>query len=140
MLSPRQLRTVVFMLSGSVHATQVNFDGYQFPFKIEVVGRSGQSQGQVIFHGRQMNNIACLENADAFVINGGYSAVSEMFALRKPTFVLPVPGHAEQFVNACLISDFKLGFTVTKTEVLNRLLRMYHQDRWDGLAAAAPCF
>lgn len=139
-LSPRQIRTVVFMLSGSIHASQVTFDDYQFPFKIDVVGRAGQSQGQVVFHGRQMNNAAFLERADAFVINGGYSAVSECFALRKPTFVLPVPGHAEQFVNASLIEDFGLGFAVNEAEVLSRLREMYQKDQWDTRCLPPPAF
>ena len=131
-LSPRQLRKVVFMLSGSVHASQIHFNDHQFPFAIEVVGRSGQSQGNVTFHGRQMNNTALLASADALVINGGYSALSECFAFRKPTFVLPVPGHAEQFVNASLASDFGLGFAVTEQDVLDRLLEMHQKDRWMG--------
>jgi len=129
-LSPRQIRTVVFMLSGSIHATEVKFEGYDFPYRIEVVGREGQSRGQVMFHGRQMNNMGFLERADAFVINGGYSAVSECFALRKPTFVLPVPGHAEQYVNASLVEDMGLGFRVNEAEVLKRLQSMYREDRW----------
>ena len=139
-LSPRQVRTVVFMLSGSIHASRVTFDGYQFPFNIEVVGRGGQSRDRVIFHGRQLNNAALLERADVLVINGGYSAVSESFALRKPTFVLPVSGHAEQFVNASLIEDFGLGFAVTEANVLNRMLEMYQSDRWGTLSLPPPAF
>lgn len=131
-LTPRQLRTVVFMLSGSVHATQVNFDGRKFPFAVEVVGRAGESRGNVTFHGRQMNNLALLASADAFVINGGYSALSEAFAFRKPTFVLPVPGHAEQFVNASLADDLGLGFKVNEKNLLDKLLEMHRQDSWIG--------
>jgi UDP:flavonoid glycosyltransferase YjiC (YdhE family) len=139
-LSPRELRTVVFMLSGSIHASQVTFEGYRFPFQVDVVGRTGQSQGQVTYHGRQMNNLTYLERADAFVINGGYSAVSECFALRKPVWVLPVPGHAEQFVNASLVEDFGLGFRGNEAGVLNRLLEVHQQDRWGGLRLPLPAF
>jgi len=139
-LSPRQLRKVVFMLSGSVHATKVNFNGHQFPFAIEVVGRSGESDGNVTFHGRQMNTSALLAGADALVINGGYSALSESLALRKPTFVLPVPGHAEQFVNASLAFDLGLGFSVKEQNVLDRLLEMHRQDCWIGRKPMPPTF
>ena len=139
-LSPQQLRTVVFMLSGSVHATQVNFDGRQFPFAVEVVGRAGESRGNVTFHGRQMDNTALLARADALVINGGYSALSEAFAFRKPTFVLPVPGHAEQFVNASLAADLGLGFRVTEGDVLDRLLEMHRQNSWTGRRPMPPAF
>ncbi len=139
-LSPRELRRVVFMLSGSVHATQVNFNGRQFPFAVEVVGRSGESHGNVTFHGRQLNNATLLASADALVINGGYSALSESFAFRKPTFVLPVPGHAEQFINASLASDLGLGFSVTEQDVLDRLLEMHRQDCWIGRKPMPPAF
>jgi UDP:flavonoid glycosyltransferase YjiC (YdhE family) len=138
--TPRQLRSVVFMLSGSVHASAICFDRHQFPFKVEVVGRAGESRGNVTFHGRLMDNTGLLARADALVINAGYSAVSEAFALRKPVFVVPVPGHAEQFVNACLVSDLGLGFKATETDVLDQLLNMYEQDTWIGLKPSSAEF
>jgi UDP:flavonoid glycosyltransferase YjiC (YdhE family) len=131
--SPRQIKTVVFMLSGSVHASHVPFERYPFPFSVEVVGRSGESGKNLTFHGRVMNNEALLSKADVLVINGGYSALSEAIALRKRTFVIPVPGHAEQFVNACLAADLGLGSVATENDVLDQLLEMYRQDRWTNL-------
>jgi UDP:flavonoid glycosyltransferase YjiC (YdhE family) len=74
------------------------------------------------------------------VINGGYSAVSEAFALRKPVFVVPVPGHAEQFVNACLVRDLGLGFVANERDVIRQLLNMYEQDRWLGLKPQPAAF
>src|SRR5439155_9296538 len=127
--SPRSLRTVVFMLSGSVHASNITFDR-PLPFKVEVVGIPGESHGNVVYHGRQMNNIEILRRADALVINGGYSAVSEAFVLGKPCFVVPVSGHAEQFVNAALVRDLGLGFMAEEQTVLAQILQMYEQDRW----------
>ncbi len=138
--TPGQLRTVVFMLSGSVHASRIAFDGREFPFAIEVVGRSGDSRDGVTFHGRRLDNAGVLARADALVINGGYSALSEAFALRKPTFVVPVPGHAEQFVNACLAEDLGLGFRVTADTVLDRLEAMWRANRWIGLHEAPAAF
>jgi hypothetical protein len=131
--SPRQLKKVVFMLSGSVHASHIPFDGRDWPFEIEVVGRTGESRGKVKYLGRRMDNIELLARADALVINGGYSAVSEAFALRKPVFVVPVPGHAEQFVNARLANELGLGFVATEQDVLDQLQRMYEADRWIDL-------
>src|ERR1035438_3046023 len=49
-------------------ATQINFNDRQFPFAVEVVGRSGESHGNVTFYGRQMNNPALLARADVSVI------------------------------------------------------------------------
>ncbi len=138
--APRELRTVVFMLSGSVHASRIDFEQHQFPFQIEVVGRPGQSRPNVRFHGRQMDNTELLARADALVINGGYSAVSEAFVLRKPVFVIPVPGHAEQYINACLVRDLGLGFVATENDVLDQLLAMYKENRWAGLMPTRPQF
>ena len=139
-LSPRQIKNVVFMLSGSVHATLVNFDGRKFPFNVDVVGRAGNSRNNVTFHGLLMNNTALLARADALVINGGYSALSEAFAFRKPTFVLPVPGHAEQFINARLAADFGLGFHVTEASVLDLLMELHEKDSWLGRKPMPPKF
>jgi UDP:flavonoid glycosyltransferase YjiC (YdhE family) len=138
--SPRELRRVVFMLSGSVHASNIRFQGREIPFKIDVVGRPGESSDNVTFHGRQLDNVRLLAQADALVINGGYSAVSEAFVLRKPTFVVPVPGHAEQFVNARLVKKLGLGFIATEETVLDQLLAMHEQDRWVGLQPMPPTF
>jgi len=138
--SPREINTAVFMLSGSVHASDIQFDRHQIPFKVEVVGRPGRSSGNVTYHGRKMNNEEMLARADMLVINGGYSAVSEAFVLRKPVFVVPVPGHAEQFVNACLVRDLGLGFVATETDVLDQLLRMYQRDSWTGLKPRQSSF
>jgi UDP:flavonoid glycosyltransferase YjiC (YdhE family) len=140
MLSPRQVRTVVFMLSGSVHASNIPLDQRELPWKVEVVGRPGQSHGNVTYHGRLMNNAELLARADVLVINAGYSAVSEAFVLGKPVFVVPVPGHAEQFVNACLVRDLGLGFVATEQDVLDQLLKMHEQDRWIGLKERPAVF
>jgi UDP:flavonoid glycosyltransferase YjiC (YdhE family) len=131
--APRDLRSVIFMLSGSVHASNIDFDRHELPFRIEVVGRSGESRGNLTYHGRQMDNTHLLAGADALVINAGYSAVSEAFVLRKPVFVVPVPGHAEQSVNARLVQDLGLGFVATEQDVLPQLLSMYQQNHWSGL-------
>ena len=130
--TPRELKNVVFMLSGSTHATHVNFDNREFPFHVDVVGCEGRSHGNVKFHGRLMNNIEILARADALVINGGYSALSEAFALRKPTFVLPVPGHAEQFINSRLAFNLGLGFYVNESNLLDSLMQMYDKNSWIG--------
>lgn len=129
-LSPKDWNTVVFMLSGSVHASNISFDSAQLPFNVEVVGRDGESKGKVKYHGRLMNNLNVLARADALVMNGGYSAVSEAFQLGKPVFVIPVPGHAEQFINGCLVEDLGLGISTTETEVLPRIMAAHEQNRW----------
>jgi len=80
-----------------------------------------------------MDNVELLSQADALVINGGYSAVSEAFVLGKPVFVVPVSGHAEQFVNASLVRNLELGFVADEATVLDQLLTMYERDEWVGI-------
>ncbi len=137
---PRELRYVVFMLSGSIYASKINFEEHDLPFKIDVVGREGKSCRNVTFLGRRMDNAELLARADALVINGGYSAVSEAFALRKPVLVVPVPGHAEQFVNASLVRDMGLGYVATEQNVLDQLLAVHQANEWTDLKPLPASF
>jgi UDP:flavonoid glycosyltransferase YjiC (YdhE family) len=130
---PRQIRSMVFMLSGSIHATPIDFGNETFPFHIDVVGRPGLNTRNVTFHGQIMSNLPLLLKADALVVNGGFSAVGEALALRKPTFAIPVPGHAEQYVNARLLPDLGRGYVTDETSVMSLIDRLYRQDCWEGL-------
>ena len=130
---PRQIRSVVFMLSGSIFASEIPFGDGAIPFHIDVVGRSGPSRANVTYHGKLMNNVPLLMKADALVINAGFSAVSEAIALNKPTFVIPVPGHAEQFINARVLRDLGYGYIVTQETVMPMLLKLYERNEWEGL-------
>ena len=132
---PGEIKSVVFMLSGSIFASHIAFGDGQFPFHVDVVGREGESRGQITFHGRLMNNIELLGKADALVINGGFSAVSEAAALHKPTLVIPVPGHAEQWVNARALADLGGGYVTDEAGVLELVQRLYRLNRWEGLTA-----
>jgi hypothetical protein len=133
LVRPRQMKNILFMLSGSIHASTIAFDKFQFPFHIDVVGRSGESKGDVVFHGRLMNNIDLLLNADALVVNGGYSAFSEAVALGKPTIVIPVPGHAEQLVNARFVEQLGCGLIASDTTVMDTIEACYEANEWLGL-------
>lgn len=133
-VKPRDIQHIIFMLSGSIHASAISLEQSHFPFRIDVVGRAGESSGNVTYHGRLMDNLDLLMKADALVINGGYSAVSEAMALAKPTFVVPVPGHAEQWVNARLVRNMGRGFIASETDVMNRIGSMVEANNWSGLA------
>ena len=135
---PREMQNVVFMLSGSIFASAVPLDTFQEPFHIDVVGRNGASHERVTYHGRLMNNLELLMKADVLVINGGYSAVSEALALNKPTFVLPVAGHAEQYVNARLVADLGRGYLSSEERVMDDLLGHYQTNTWTGLCPPQP--
>jgi UDP:flavonoid glycosyltransferase YjiC (YdhE family) len=136
--SPREIKRVVFMLSGSAFASDVAFGRADFPFHVDVIGRRGENVGNVTFHGRLMENARFLAQADALVINGGFSAISEALALNKPTFVIPLQNHAEQYVNAHLLRDLGRGYVVDAPEVIDKLLQLYVTNRWDGLKPSTP--
>ena len=135
MPAPREVRRALFMLSGSIHASHVNLTGRDWPFAVDVVGREGPSAGQITYHGKLMNNIDLLRQADVLVINGGYSAVSEAMALNKPAFVIPVPGHAEQFVNARLMEEMGRGVVTDESRIVNHLLACWRENRWIGMGS-----
>jgi UDP-N-acetylglucosamine:LPS N-acetylglucosamine transferase len=135
---PRELKRVVFMLSGSSFASEIPFGRGDFPFHVDVVGQSGENVGNVTFHGRLMDNARFLAQADALVINGGFSAVSEALALNKPTFVIPLQNHAEQYVNAHLVRDLGRGYVVRAEEVIDKLLQLHATNRWDDLKPSTP--
>ena len=51
-------------------------------------------------YGKIKNNIELINNIDFCVVNGGYSALSELYWAKIPMIVVPVPNHAEQWTNA----------------------------------------
>ena len=101
------------MLSGSRFGSPVMFNRTDWPFDIDVVGRpaAGDLDGpaRIRFHGKLLDNKALVEKADLVVVNGGFSAVSESFSMRKPLVVIPVPNHAEQWINARTIEHLGSG-------------------------------
>lgn len=108
----KKAKRVVIMLSGSTFASPVILQR-SHPVNIDIVGRAApqnsSSKDNVVYHGKVMNTFPLLKDAELVVVNGGFSAVSEMFYLRKPMIVLPVPNHAEQWINARTIENMNLG-------------------------------
>lgn len=101
------------MLSGSVFGMPVTLENETFPVSIDVIGREAApgepARAGVTYHGKIADTLSILEDADLAVVNGGFSAVSEMFCMRKPMVVIPVPRHAEQWVNARTIERMGVG-------------------------------
>lgn len=108
----------VVMLSGSVFGTPVELNAPDYPIQIHVVGRPKPPQdspsGRVTYHGKVLDTLPIVQDADVAVVNGGFSAVSEMFFMRKPMVVVPVPNHAEQWVNARVIEHLGVGRLATE--------------------------
>jgi len=123
--SPAVARTpvncVLVMLSGSRFGSPIIFNRTDWPFEVEVVGRPApenwDGRGRIRFHGKLLDNKALVEKADLVVVNGGFSAVSESFSMRKPLVVIPVPNHAEQWINARTIEHLSVGMSAQETEL-----------------------
>jgi UDP:flavonoid glycosyltransferase YjiC (YdhE family) len=120
------------MLSGSVFGSPVVLKREEYPVKVDVVGREAPPgwpvPAGVTYHGKLMDNRELLRQADLVVVNGGFSAVSEVFNMRTPVVVVPVPRHAEQWLNARTIVHLGVGLSATEdglegamTEGLRRL-------------------
>lgn len=120
---PGPVRHVVIMLSGSVFSSKFELTRPGYDFQISVVGRPHDGKSTipegVTYHGRVRDVRKIVEDADLMVINGGFSAVSESYFLQKPTVVVPVPNHAEQWVNAATIHHLGVG-EIGSEETLER--------------------
>jgi Glycosyl transferase family 1 len=117
---------VLVMLSGSRFGSPVVFNRADWPFEIEVVGRPAPPNwdggaGRIRFHGKLIDNRALVEKADMVVVNGGFSAVSESFSMRKPLVVIPVPNHAEQWINARTIEHLGVGMSAQEADLENAM-------------------
>jgi hypothetical protein len=109
---------IVIMLSGSTFGSDLSFERDSYPFKIEVVGRSQPDNApphpDITYHGKLENSLKVLRDGDLIVVNGGFSAVSEGLVLQKPLVVIPVPNHAEQWINARTIETLGVGLMCTE--------------------------
>jgi len=142
-------RKVLVMMSGSNFRPQFDFLREFTQFKnleFDVLGVEGEPYGNLKFHGKIYQNVEFLNAADLVVINAGFSAVSEAVCLRKPCLVIPLPNHAEQFVNAQTVEAKGLGIAANEEEVpekFRQLLKDYPQIRraqesW-GAGIAGAC-
>lgn len=121
----KKAKKVVIMLSGSTFASPVILQR-SYPVDIDIVGRAAPQNNSlkdsVVYHGKIMNTFPLLKDSTLVVVNGGFSAVSEMFYLRKPMIVLPVPNHAEQWINARTIEDMNIGMMANEENYENKII------------------
>ncbi len=126
----------VIMLSGSHFGTPVEIEHNAFGLPVDIVGRDMTSglapDSSIRYLGKVTNTLPLLESARAIVVNGGFSAVSEVFCLRKPVVVLPVPRHAEQWSNAREIEELGVGIMGTEETYIDDLMRLLSgYDKFD---------
>ncbi len=129
---PQEIDRIVVMLSGSAFASQID-ELQTLPWQVDVIGREGISAGNVIYHGKIRESLEFVRNAGALVINGGFSSVSEAVAMMRPVYVIPVPNHAEQLMNALMVKEIGAGDVADTSTIIQRLKDAYRLNRWDGI-------
>jgi hypothetical protein len=135
-------KRILIMLSGSHFGTPVNLTRAPDHCSVDIVGRrppDGPVPPRCRYLGRVLNTPALAADADLLVVNGGFSAVSEAFVMRKPLIVIPVPNHAEQWVNARTICELGVGM-MAREEDLERALSegLARIDRFRAVYARLP--
>jgi len=131
---PQEIDRIVVMLSGSAFASQIN-ELQTLPWKVDVIGREGVSVGNVTYHGKIRESLEFVRNAGALVINGGFSSVSEAIAMMRPVYVIPVPNHAEQLINALMVKEIGAGDVANTGTIIQRLKDAHRLNRWEGIKA-----
>lgn len=122
-------KRIVIMLSGSVFGSPVVLKQESYPFQIDVVGRGApdgwQDRDGIKYHSKVLDNSALLDAADLVVVNGGFSAISEVFCMRKPMVVIPVPCHAEQWANGQAIERMGVGLVAEEKDLEATMLTAF---------------
>ncbi len=117
----------LFMLSGSVFNTKVNFKNINNKIIINVINKNldfSVKQNNVNYYTQVKNNINLISNAHFGVINAGFSAISELFFLRKPMVLIPIANHAEQWTNARHIESNNIGIIANENNYEIKMLEM----------------
>jgi len=129
---PQEIDRIVVMLSGSAFASQIS-ELQTLPWKVDVIGRDGASEGNVTYHGKIRESLELVRNAGALVINGGFSSVSEAIAMMRPVYVIPVPNHAEQLINALMVKEVGAGDVANTATIISRLKEAHRTNCWQGI-------
>ena len=133
-----RVKKIVIMLSGSVFGSPVEITGENYSFQIDIVGRAAPAEyvtkKYVRYHNKVKDNSSLLLDADLMIVNGGFSAISEAFCMRKPMVVIPVPKHAEQWVNAKTVEKLGIG-SISSEQNLEQAMNLAI-DRIDEFRAA----
>lgn len=97
---PKDIKKVLILYSGSGLSVAVHEELQKLGYQVSVFGELRES----------FNCAEALRSADVAVVSGGFSSISEALACQRPMIVIPIPGHAEQFINARGIEKMRLGF------------------------------
>ncbi len=124
---PSDIKTknIVIMFSGAQikHDTNfikglVKFSDYKFYY---ISDDTSFSTNYLEVIQRTALNLATISNADILIINGGFSSISEAVIFKKPAIILPIEGHAEQFINAIVFERNGFGLIAHRENILEKL-------------------
>ena len=130
---PKEIKSISCILSSSVFGRKIDLDLNALPYKINFSGRDGCNKNNLFYHGVTSSNIDLLSHSDILIINGGFSSSSEAMFLNKPTLIIPIESHAEQFINACVLKDYGIGLICKPGEVRSALRMFYDNNNWGSL-------
>lgn len=91
--------------------------------KCLAIGQSGglQLPANAQYIGFSENPAEYLSRAKILVVQGGFNSVSEVIALQKPSVIVPIKGHSEQFANAKWVEKLGLGIASEGDTVVKAL-------------------
>jgi len=116
------------MLSGSNFGVEINLKNKNQKFELNIIGRDKPKnwvdKEGIYFHGKMKNNINLINNIDFCVVNGGFSALSELYWAHIPMIVVPVPNHAEQWTNAKQIEISGAGIISDKDGYEEKIIEL----------------
>jgi hypothetical protein len=134
---------VAVMLGGSgIGSSRIDLRGCRG--SMIVLGDAGRGQfppsaRRIPFTDRPADFLA---RARVAVIQGGFNSVSEVIALRMPAVIVPIPNHAEQFVNARCAQRAGIGVVADgagAAGAVQSLLDRYDQALAACRAISLPC-
>ena len=53
--------------------------------------------------------------------------------MMRPVYVIPVPNHAEQLINALMVKEIGAGDAADTGTIIPRLKEAYRLNRWEGI-------
>jgi uncharacterized protein (TIGR00661 family) len=120
--SKKELKNILVFFSGAKLYSDLDFllpifalKEFQFTLLTDVPFRHPNVQ---VF-GIQYAMEKFFDNADALIINAGFSSISEAVNQKIPALILPVENHAEQWVNALEFARLGYGIRTTQSEILS---------------------
>lgn len=80
--------------------------------------------GHAIFIDQTFDSSQWLKSSDLVICSGGFSSISEALACHKPLIIVPIPGHAEQMINALWVESLGVGLKSSPERVLESVEEM----------------